>query len=249
MTVPPDVPPPIPPASPPDAPPRTGEPSGQVGSCPPKAGRPHEHAAKRDWPAYFKAVEGKPARDTLLKALDLFEKDWAANPTSRPADPFAIDLGCGTGRDTAELLRRGWRVLAIDSTPLAIELLRKDLPPEYRPRVEMRVEPFEKLTLPRADLVNASYSIPFCDPDAFPRLWTQILGAIPVGARFAGQFFGPRDDWAELSDRAHHSRSQVDGMLAAFTLESLQEVESREAGVTGEIKNWHIFHVVAKRRA
>jgi SAM-dependent methyltransferase len=218
----------------------------------PATPKAHESAAKRDWPAYFKAVEGKPARDTLLKALELFEKEWAAagnegkKPRSDP--PFAIDLGCGSGRDTFELLRRGWRVLATDSTPLAVDLLLKAVPPEHRARLETGVEGFESLTLPRADLVNASYSIPFCDPDAFPRLWDQILGAIPVGGRFTGQFFGPRDDWAELPDRSHRTRAQVEHMFEAFTLESLQEVENREAGATGEVKNWHIFHIVAKRR-
>lgn len=208
----------------------------------------HESAAKRDWPAYFKAVEGKPARDTLLRALELFEKEWAATPPSRPKEPFAIDLGCGSGRDTFELLRRGWRVLAIDATPMAIDLLRGQLAPGHLARLETRVEGFEAITLPRADLINASYSIPFCDPESFPRLWQEILKAIPLGARFSGQFFGPRDDWAQLPDRAHQPRSQVDQLFHDFTLERLEEVENREAGATGEVKNWHIFHVVAKRR-
>ena len=115
----------------------------------------HESAAKRDWPAYFKAVEGKPPRDTLLKALELFEKEWAAAPASRPKNPFAIDLGCGSGRDTFELLRRGWRVLAIDATPMAIDLPCKDCPPQTTSRLETRVEGFEGLALPPAELINA----------------------------------------------------------------------------------------------
>src|SRR4051812_30845481 len=138
----------------PDA--QTGEVGAGHSRPPPKA---HESAAKRDWPGYFKAVEGKPARDTLLKAIELFEKEWTADPAARPAQPFAIDLGCGSGRDTFELLRRGWRVLAIDATPLAVDLLLKGLPSEHRPRVETRIEGFESLNLPRADLINASYSI------------------------------------------------------------------------------------------
>jgi SAM-dependent methyltransferase len=207
----------------------------------------HEHAAKRDWEGYFKAVEGKPARDTLIKALESFEKDWTAT-NNRPTAPFAIDLGCGSGRDTLELLRRGWRVLAIDSTPLAIELLLKNIPAELQPQLQTRVEPFETLTLPRADLVNASYSLSFCEPSAFSRLWEQVLHSIPVGGRFAGQFFGPRDDWAALLDRSHQTRNQVNDMLRNYILESFQEIENREAGATGEVKNWHIFHVVAKRR-
>lgn len=208
---------------------------------PPTTPKAHEHAAKRDWPAYFAAVEGKPARDTLLKALLLFEKE-------PPAQRFAIDLGCGSGRDTLELLTRGWRVLAIDSSPLAIALLRQKTPAEHLPRLETRVAGFEDLTLPPADLVNASYALPFCDPPAFPRLWRAITAAIPVGGRFAGQLFGERDGWASLPDRSHHTRDQVNELFRDFVLEDFKEIENREPGATGEVKDWHIFHVVAKRR-
>ena len=207
----------------------------------PPTPKAHEHAAKRDWPGYFAAVEGKPARDTLLRALELFAKE-------PPADRFAIDLGCGSGRDTLELLSRGWRVLAIDSSPLAIELLLKKVPPEHLPRLETLVAPFEGLELPKADLVNASYALPFCDPPAFPRLWQTITAAIPVGGRFAGQFLGERDAGAALPDRTHHTPEQLNALLRTFNLEDLKEIENREPGATGEVKDWHIFHVVAKRR-
>jgi tellurite methyltransferase len=207
----------------------------------PQTPKAHEHAAKRDWPAYFAAVEGKPARDTLLRALDLFAKE-------PPADRFAIDLGCGSGRDTLDLLSRGWRVLAIDSSELAIDLIRQKVPPEHLPRLQTRVAAFEGLTLPRADLVNASYALPFCDPPAFPALWRSVVDAIPVGGRFAGQFFGERDGWATLPDRSHHTRTELNTLFRDFNLEDLKEIENREPGATGEIKDWHIFHVVARRR-
>src|SRR5690606_3661669 len=80
----------------------------QTNGFPPPAPKKAEHyAEKRDWPGYFEVVLGKPARETLVDALARFERDGAA-------PGFAIDLGCGEGRDSAELLRRGWRVLAID---------------------------------------------------------------------------------------------------------------------------------------
>jgi hypothetical protein len=40
----------------------------------------------------------------------------------------------------------------------------------------------------------------------------------------------------------------VDELFRAFNLDDFKEVENREAGVTGEVKDWHIFHIVAKRR-
>lgn len=206
----------------------------------------HEHAARRDWPGYYDAVEGKPARDTLLKALLLFDKE--SPPPGPDAPPAAIDLGCGTGRDTLELLRRGWSVLAVDHSPQAFDRLTPLIPPAELPRFRPRLADLESVELPRARLINASYALPFCRPDAFDGLWRKIRDAIPINGRFAGQFFGERDDWAGLPDRTHHTRSEIDRLFADFTLESLQEIENQETGVSGAIKNWHLFHVVARRR-
>ncbi|MFO0836457.1 MAG: class I SAM-dependent methyltransferase [Phycisphaerales bacterium] len=203
----------------------------------------HEHAELRDWPGYFRAVAGKPARETLLKALELFERD---GPSDVPR--FAIDLGCGSGRDTFELLRRGWRVLAVDGSELGLSLLKKEVPGEYADRLETLLSTYEEFRPREAVLLNASYALPFCEPSRFDEVWARIVGAISAGGRFAGQFFGERDDWAELGDRAHHTRPQVERLLAEFTIDRLQEVENREAGATGIVKNWHVFHVVAKKR-
>src|SRR6185312_10891899 len=76
-----------------------------------------------NWREYYERTAGQPPRQTLLAALDRCSA--AAQGRS------AVDLGCGDGRDTIELLRRGWRVLAIDAEPAAIALLRArpDLPP------------------------------------------------------------------------------------------------------------------------
>lgn len=202
-----------------------------------------EHAEKRDWPAYYAAVEGRPPRDTLVKALDLFARE-----PDLPLPKTAIDLGCGSGRDTRLLLSKGWSVLAIDSSPLAVELLNASVPEADRPRLTTRVAPFEGLTLPAATLVNASYSLPFCEPAHFAALWSAVVAAIPVQGRFCGQLFGERDAWAVIPDRSHHTRTQLDTLLRDFNLEDLKEIENYEAGVTGEMKNWHIFHIVAKRR-
>jgi len=76
----------------------------------------------KSWAGYYAASADRPPRRTLLDALTRF------TPSAAPR--FAVDLGCGDGRDTIELLRRGWSVLAIDSEPGAIERLqrRPDLP-------------------------------------------------------------------------------------------------------------------------
>lgn len=215
----------------------------------------HEHAAERDWAGYYAAVAGKPARDTLLKALSLFDaesKPDAPQPVGRLSIPAvrgrrAVDMGCGSGRDTFELLRRGWTVTAQDHTPGAFTLMWPMVPAEHKSRLTTSTAAYEQFAVPRADLVNASYALPFCEPDQFDDMWDRIEDAIEIGGRFAGQFFGELDDWASLPDRTHHTREELNHLLRNFVLEELREVQNYEAGVTGTLKNWHIFHVVARK--
>jgi SAM-dependent methyltransferase len=204
----------------------------------------HVYASQRDWPGYFAAVAGKPARETCLKALELFAQEAPADATSLP---HAIDLGCGEGRDSIALLNRGWRVTAIDGHPEAFERLlsRPDLP--HKDRLSTILAPFESLELSPATFINASFAIPFCEPAAFPRMWSLIVEAILPGGRFAGQFFGERDTWASLPDRSHHTHDQVRELLAKFTVEEFREEESEGNDAHGKPKHWHVFHVVARR--
>ncbi|MBX3324249.1 MAG: class I SAM-dependent methyltransferase [Phycisphaeraceae bacterium] len=209
------------------------------------SGKPlYEFAATRDWPGYFAASAGRPPRETLLAALDLFERE---GPIDAADPPIAVDLGCGEGRDTAELLRRGWRVTAIDGHEDAFSHLQNRTDIAAWDRLDMRLSPFEECQIPRCRLLNSSFSLPFCHPDSFDRLWRVIVAAIEPGGRFAGQFFGPRDSWAKLPDRSHQSRDEVEALLKAFQIEQLTEEEREGTDCTGAGKHWHVFHVVAKR--
>ncbi|HZW11140.1 MAG TPA: class I SAM-dependent methyltransferase [Phycisphaerales bacterium] len=210
----------------------------------------HAYAAQRDWPAYFAVVAGKPPRDTLLDALRRFDAEGiggTAVPAVRQV-PLAIDLGAGEGRDTAELLRRGWRVLAIDGHPDAIRRLReRDLP--HPDRLQITGAPFEGLSLPRATLINASFSLPFCPPQHFDALWRTIVASIEPGGRFAGQLFGDRDDWAAIPDRSHHTRAQAEALLAPLDVELFSELEDDSKDALDNPKHWHRFDIVARKPA
>lgn len=221
--------------------------AGSKPAAGPPALKAHEHAWNRDWPRYYDAVAGKPARDTLLKALALFDEENGSDAATEPR--LAVDLGCGSGRDTFELLRRGWRTIAVDHTDDGLQRLAAQAR-------DLRL-PLDQLTLVRDDLerfdpmpcmlLNASYSLPFCNPAAFGRLWTRIRAALLPGARFAGQIFGDRDDWATLADRTHHTRAQAEQLLDGLLIEQFEEKDAVEPGATGIVKRWHVFHIVAKQ--
>ncbi len=116
------------------------------------------------WSRYYDAA-GEQPRETLLFALERF----AAEAGAKKGGLFAVDLGCGTGRDTVELLRRGWRVLAIDAEAVAIQRLlrRGDLGSGEAARLATQVARFEGAEWPGADLINSSYALPFCPPNQF----------------------------------------------------------------------------------
>ena len=200
----------------------------------------------KGWSRYYDAAKDGAPRETLLLALDLFE----AEGLTTGAERRAVDLGCGEGRDTAELLRRGWRVLAIDAEREAVERLRArtDLDSDAAARLEARISSFEEAEWGRrADLVNSSFALPFCPPDRFPALWERIPSSLRRGGRFSGQLFGDRDGWAQDPALSFHRRADVEHMLQAFQVERFDEIEENGKTALGEPKHWHVFHIVARK--
>jgi SAM-dependent methyltransferase len=189
--------------------------------------------------AYYAATRAGGPRKTLLAALAAFA----------PSAGFAVDLGCGAGRDTVELLRRGWRVLAVDAEASAIaELTARPEAVAARERLATLVARFEEAALPDCDLVNSSFALPLCPPAAFPPLWQRIRAALRPGGRIACQLFGPRDGWAVRRPAITIlARPEIEALLAGYAIEMLDEEETDAVTPRGEAKHWHIFHIVARK--
>jgi SAM-dependent methyltransferase len=201
---------------------------------------------QRDWPRYFEAVGGLGARDTLHRALA------AHGPVDPAFPPLAIDVGCGEGRDTRVLLGAGWQVLAFDSSELGIQQLLEKTDPALRARLEARVLTFEAAAevLPeRAALINASFALPFCHPDAFGALWNKLCSMLAPGGLFAGQIFGDRDEWAPVRPGSHYSRTAMERLFADFDFVHLEEVEKDGNDALMSIKHHHLYHIVARKRS
>ncbi len=190
--------------------------------------------AWRPWTRYFDHAGDDP-RETLVEAIAGFDEPG-----------LAVDLGCGTGRDTRALLAGGWNVLAIDSQQEAIDRLHASLGDDGS-RLETQVARFHEASWPECDLVNASFSLPYCPPERFPDLWDQIVDSIRPGGRFCGQIFGDRDAWAGTGISVQ-TREQVVELLRPFEVERLEEIDEDGSTVTGNRKHWHLFHIVARKR-
>jgi tellurite methyltransferase len=197
-------------------------------------------AERRDWVEYYDEQEDREPRELLLQVLDRFDGEGRD-----PGD--AVDLGCGQGFDTAELLRRGWAVVAIDATGEGIRRLHERVG-DVGMRLRTVISRMEDVEIPSADLVHASFSLPYCRPEAFPRLWEDIWAAIRPGGRFAGQLFGDRDTWADTQDdMTFFQIDQARALFEGMELESFVEEEEDDDDAWGEPKHWHVFHAIARR--
>lgn len=191
------------------------------------------------WRRYFDAAGLEP-RPTLLAALAA----WGDRPPGR-----ALDLGCGTGRDTLALLARGWNVHAIDGEAEALERLAAHVVAAERALLTTQQTRFEALAaLPSADLINASMSLPFCPQEAFPAFWARIRAALAPGGLFAGHLLGSGDDWAArgvVVQDAEAVTALLDGWMVLRCDENVYD------GITavGARKRWHLFEIVARRQA
>ena len=101
-----------------------------------------KHKPGNDWASYYENTGQRPPRSTVIYALDAFERE------ETPEFLRAADLGCGSGRDTIEILRRGWSVHAVDSSPDAIKglMAREDFPEDAE--IEPQLSRYEDMRLP-----------------------------------------------------------------------------------------------------
>ena len=83
-------------------------------------------------------------------------------------------------------------------------------------------------------------------PAEFPALWQRIVDSLEPGGRFSGQLFGDRDEWARTG-LVVKTRAEVEELLRPFEIERFEEFEQEGQTVIGKSKQWHLFHVVARK--
>jgi len=193
------------------------------------------------WQPYFKAVANRPAHPTAERAMHEF--------ADKGAGRFVLDLGSGSGRDALHFLARGFRVKAVDSSPAALEELKARAEEAgLAERLGTESGKFEALELEAEsfDIVNASMSLPFCEPGKFRYLWDRIRASLKPGGIFAGHFFGKHDDWHQ-GEMTLHWLTEVESMVMGLETLELSEHEVDRETPTGEMRHWHYFEVVARK--
>lgn len=198
-------------------------------------------AAAGSWRDYYEKTGARPPRETLIFALDRFDEEGLA-----PELKLAADLGCGSGRDTVEIVRRGWQVLAVDAEQDAIDGLRAREEIGEDAALETLTARLQEAALPERMLINSSFVLPLIEPQNFPDLWNGILMALMPGGRISCQLYGNRDSWTGRPGMCFFTREGVEALLNPLDIEHFREEEEDSTTPRGTAKHWHIFHIVAR---
>ena len=194
-----------------------------------------------DWNAFHKASQGRALRPFYIELQKILEREGV-----RPSR--AIELGCGTGEETLDLLHRGWQVLAIDHAEAAIEDLTNRVPESDRPRVALQVRRFEDLAdLKPVHLVYSFQSLSFCPPSEFEAFWKRVLSWVEPGGIFAGTLFGPNDQWVPGGKVSAISEKDLRASLEGFEILHWREIDKLGPTALQGEKHWHYFEVVARK--
>jgi SAM-dependent methyltransferase len=188
------------------------------------------------WRRFIELTRDAPPWPRLVRAAELFD---------HPGE--ALDVGAGAGRDTAYLLRQGWRVTAMDASPSAATALRRM--PRQR-ALEVVVAAVEDSEPPASDLVNAQFALPFIPPSSFRATVRRLRDSVRPGGIMAATFFGPNDEWnVPGTELSFSTRAEIERLFKGFEILELSEVEEDGRTADGTPKHWHLFHLIARRVA
>lgn len=197
--------------------------------------------AEQTWTGFQRAALGRPPRELLIRTLNFFAVE-------RRAPGVAIDLGCGSGPDSLELLKRGWTVHAVDAEASGLAMLREATPPELQTRLFTHTARLEGFEFPACDLIWASFSLPFCPAGDFSALIHRATSALHPGGRIAGDLFGDKHAWAAESGVLTLSEARARSELALLCIEAF-DIEDGLRVSGGEVTRWHAFGFAASKAA
>ena len=160
---------------------------------------------------------------------------------------LAIDLGCGTGRDTIYLIKNKWKVIAIDKENTK-QIIESKLNDEEKKRFSFVKQELENINLEKNDLIVANFSIPFCNKYRFNNLWNIIIDSLSKGGFFVGNFFGKKDSWNGLKEEMLFlDKNEVLKLFDKFKIHKFEEIERDGKTAVGKIKHWHIYEITAEK--
>lgn len=188
-----------------------------------------------NWTSYHEKTRAEPPSKNLAVAMEFVRERTAA-----------LDIGAGSLKDSTFLVESGFKeVVAMDQQPYTT-----GLPEEVANKITVVTSTFETYDFPQNhfDIASAQFSLPFTSPEHFQHVFDSLTDSLVEGGIFAAQFFGTKDSWADRTDMTFHTAAEIEALLTSYDVLARREVDEDGLARSGELKHWHVFNIVARRR-
>lgn len=176
------------------------------------------------------------------KPSALIRKFFKNNYNQKLQGNVAIDLGCGTGNDTAFLLDKGFKVTAIDYEEQVKDFIKnKNLNQE---NLKIIIEDFSKIEISNNDLLLANFSL-FFVKENFDEFIEKLLDSINSKGFFVGNFLGKEDDWNQT--RTIVEKDRLLEYFKNFEMQYFSEEKYYKDTANRKSKFWHVYTIIAQK--
>lgn len=158
----------------------------------------------------------------------------------------AIELGTGAGNDAKYLLEKGFKVTCIDKEEKSKEITMSQI--TQNENLKFELQEFENLKLDKADLIYSCFSLHFCNPEKFDCLMDEITENVKSDGFFVGNFLGEEDGWYGNHSMTFLSKEKVLDYFKDFEIKYYAEKKYMKNSVKGDMKNWHVFEIIAMKK-
>lgn len=197
---------------------------------------------KRNWSKYF-AHHRESEQHLLLEKAIALQNNFTTNNDPR----FALDIGCGTGRDTIFLLQNKYTTTSVDPEQEALDITAERCKKHGLPSSELVQAKLEDLILHRQyDLITSNLALPFVHPKNFIRSWNKLIDHLKPGGLLSGQFFGLKHGWAKNTEMTFFDQDQIEGLFREkFAIKELNETLQTMQTLSDGEQVWHQWDVIA----
>lgn len=170
-----------------------------------------------------------------------------------PSNSTIVDLGCGSGIDSLYFIENGHFVIAIDREISVIRDKKKKLGEDEQSRLSILKADFNEITYPKADVIYASYSLPFCGSQNFLTTWDKHFETLKPNTAVGIVLFGQKDEWYAHNDYlAFHSDEEAKSLFKTFDIRHYENIEylGKCMSSDGSIidKHWNVINIVAYKK-
>ena len=172
----------------------------------------------------------------------LIRKFFVNNYDKRIEGNKAVDLGCGSGNDTAFLLEKGFEVTAIDQEEQVREIIENRV--LNKEKLNVIIDDFSKIEISNIDLLLANYSL-FFVKDNFGKFVEKVLNSINSKGFFIGNFLGKEDTWNNIKSTVE--KEEMLDYFKNYKILYFSEEKYYKDTATGKPKFWHVYNIIAQK--